>query len=111
MIVDEAAIAVRNLVELPDGRQAEMREVVTEFLEVLRFSSLSISWSRRSGRRAIAGEFYNILLLFAVESMIRRASASRLKRLCSTWAEEAARLVHIPRRPIVVIRLRRPVTT
>jgi hypothetical protein len=35
MIVDEAAIAVRNLVELPNGWRAQMREVVAKFLEVL----------------------------------------------------------------------------
>jgi hypothetical protein len=69
MIVDEAAIAVRNLVELPDGRQAEMREVVTEFLEVFLAQHLLVPpiWAPRH-----AGQFYNLLLLFAIKSMIRR---------------------------------------
>jgi hypothetical protein len=54
VIVDKAAIAVRNLVELPEGRQAEMREVVTEVLEVFLAQHLLVPpiWAPRH-----AGEF------------------------------------------------------
>jgi hypothetical protein len=57
-----------------------------------------------------AGEFYNRLLLFAIKSMIR-GFVFPLKRLRSTWADKAARLVHIPRGPILVIPVRRPAIT
>jgi len=35
VVVDQAAIPLRLLVDIPNRRQAEMRQVVTEFLEVL----------------------------------------------------------------------------
>jgi len=43
MVVKKAAIKVRRLVRIPNGWQAQMREVLTEFL---RLSSLNISVSR-----------------------------------------------------------------
>jgi hypothetical protein len=73
VIVEKAAIAVRNLVELPNGRQAQMCKVVAKFLEVLLAQHLLLSfiWTP-----CHAGEFYNLLLLFAIESG-PEASASR----------------------------------
>jgi hypothetical protein len=63
MIVDEAAIAVRNLVELPDGWQAQMCKVVAKFLEILLAQHLLVPliWAPRH-----AGEFYNVRRLFVI---------------------------------------------
>jgi hypothetical protein len=36
MVGDEAAIAVRLLVEIPNGWQAQMREIATQFAEIFR---------------------------------------------------------------------------
>lgn len=59
MIVDKAAFAVRNSVELPDGRQAEMREVVTEFLEVFLAQHLLIPpiWAPRHAENSTVFSF------------------------------------------------------
>jgi hypothetical protein len=48
MVGDKTAIAVRLFVEVPDGWQAKVCKVATQFAE---FSSLNISASRSSGRR------------------------------------------------------------
>jgi hypothetical protein len=55
MIVDEAAIAVRNLVELPDGWQAQMCKVVAKFLEVLLAQHLLVPpiWAPRHCERIL----------------------------------------------------------
>jgi hypothetical protein len=43
MVVEKAAVAIRLLVKIMSRRQAQMREVVTEFLEVLLAQHLSLS--------------------------------------------------------------------
>ena len=74
MIVDEAAIALRNLVEPPDGRQAKMRDAVAKFLEIFLAQHILVPliWAPRH-----RGEFYNPLLLFAIQSTTLEASVSR----------------------------------
>ena len=52
MVVKKAAITVRLRVKIPNGWQAQMREVPTEFLEVFFAPHLSLSLS---GRRAMPG--------------------------------------------------------
>src|SRR5580704_17421152 len=103
MIVDKAAIAVRLFVEFPDGRQAKMREVVTEFLEVFLAQQLLVPtiWAPRH-----TGEFYSLLLLFANGFNGSEPSTEK----AALYAEEPAPLVHIPRSPTFPIRVRRPVT-
>jgi hypothetical protein len=77
MIVDEAAIAVRNLVELPNGWQAQMCKVVAKFLEVLLAQHLLVPpiWAPRH-----RGKAYNIRLLFAIESIIWRFQCPALEK-------------------------------
>jgi hypothetical protein len=60
-----------------------VREVVTEFIEVFLAQHLLVPpiWAPRH-----AGEFYSLLLLFAIELMIWRLQRPALKRLRSTWA-------------------------
>ena len=49
LVVDEAAITVRLLVEFANGGQAKMREVMTEFLEVILAQHLRFSLVRTPG--------------------------------------------------------------
>ena len=63
MVVDEAAITIRLLVEVPDRWQAKMREVMTEFLEVLLAQHLTLSLLGTPGH---GGEFYSVRRLFAM---------------------------------------------
>jgi len=71
-VVDEAAIAVGRLIELPHGRQAEMREVVSKFLEILLAQHLLVPpiWTPSH-----AGEFYSVRVLFATKPTARLMNA------------------------------------
>jgi hypothetical protein len=69
MVVEKAAIAVCLLVEFPDGWQAEMREVVTEFLEVLLAQHLRLTLVGTPGH---AGQFYNVRFYFAMRLQLGR---------------------------------------
>ena len=67
MVVDQSAIAVRLFVEVPNGWQAKMCEVATEFVEVFLAQHLRFSLI---GTPSHAEEFYLFLLLFATASIL-----------------------------------------
>jgi hypothetical protein len=86
-----------------------MCKVVAKLLEVLLAQHLLVPpiWAPRH-----AGEFYNVLLLFAVKSIIiRRLLCPALKGCALRGRIKPARLVHIPQGLIFVIRVPHPVTT
>jgi hypothetical protein len=62
MVIDEAAILICAVVKLPYGWQTQMRETVTEFLEVLLAQHLRFALVRASGH---AEGFYIFRLVFA----------------------------------------------
>jgi hypothetical protein len=62
LVVDKAAIAVRLFVEIPNGWQAKVREVASEFAEVFLVQHLRFSLI---GTPSHAGGFYNVRLIFA----------------------------------------------
>jgi predicted Zn finger-like uncharacterized protein len=65
--VDQSAIAVRLLVEIPNGGQAQMREVATEVGQVFLVQHLCLSLIGTPGH---AGEFYLFRLVFAKASLL-----------------------------------------
>jgi hypothetical protein len=62
MIVDQAAIAVRLLVEVPDGWEAEMRQALAQFGEVFFAEDFRFSLV---GTPSHGAQFYNFRYLFA----------------------------------------------
>src|ERR1700722_10906272 len=74
MVVEKAAIAVCLLVEFPDGWQAEMREVVTKFLEVLLAQHLCLTLVGTAGH---AGAILQCSLLFRHAVVAGRVPRSR----------------------------------
>jgi len=61
-VINEAAILICPVVKLPHGWQAEVREIVTEFLEVFLAQHLRFALVGASGH---AGEFCTFRLVFA----------------------------------------------
>ena len=69
-IVDQATILVCPFVELANGRQAEMREVVAEFFQVLFAQHFPVPLIRAPSH---AGEFHMFRVLFAMGKLESRA--------------------------------------
>ena len=62
-VINEAAISICLLVEVPHGWQAKVREIVTEFLEIFLAQHLRFSGVGTPGH---AEEFYIFRLVFAM---------------------------------------------
>jgi hypothetical protein len=62
LVIDQAAISIRLLVEIPDGWQAQVRQATSEFVEIFLTQDLSLALIGTPGH---AGAFYSFRRLFA----------------------------------------------
>ena len=86
-VIDETAILISLFVEISHGWQAEVGEIVTQFLKVLLAQHLRFSLI---GTPSHAGRFYYVRLLFAIffALSIILKSVSQLSCVCAAFPHD-----------------------